>query len=113
MYANEETLGEAIKAADRSKLYITTKLGGVPKGETIKETLVRSCSELKVDYVDLFLIHSPKIVGDNTVKQAWAQMEEIKESGLAKSVGVSNFRIKDLEEILGSAKIVPAVNQVR
>jgi len=112
MYENEESLGGAIQAADRSKLFITTKLANVPSGKTILDTLKNSCAQLKVDHVDLFLIHSPKILSGLTVKEAWGWMEKCKEEGLAKSIGVSNFRVGDLEELLGGAKVVPAVNQI-
>lgn len=114
MYGNEVSLGKAIaQFNDRAKIYVTTKLGQIPSGESIKDTLIRSCKELQVDYVDLFLIHSPKILGGRTIPEAWAEIEALKEAGLAKSIGVSNFRVQDLEELIPKAKIIPAVNQVR
>jgi diketogulonate reductase-like aldo/keto reductase len=114
MYNNEVTLGKAISEFnDRSKLFITTKLAEIPHSQTIRDTLVRSCRELQVDYVDLFLIHTPKILSGLTINEVWSQLEAMKEEGLAKSIGVSNFRIQDLEELLSKAKVVPAVNQVR
>jgi len=112
MYKNEPTLGRAIAQVDRSSIFITTKLGEVPKGETIRDTLIRSCKDLQVDYVDLFLIHTPKLLSGLRISEAWTQLEELKQEGLAKSIGVSNFRIEDLEELLSQAKVVPAVNQI-
>jgi diketogulonate reductase-like aldo/keto reductase len=112
IYDNEASLGKAITSFDRSKLFITTKLGQIPQGQSIRDTLVRSCKELQVDYVDLFLIHSPKLIGLFTISEAWAQLEELQKEGLAKSIGVSNFPINDLEELLSNAKVVPSVNQV-
>lgn len=103
MYLNEESLGKAISKHDRSKLFITTKLTSIPKGKTLRDTLVRSCKELQVDYVDLFLIHSPKHIGSLSIGEAWALLEEVHKEGLAKSIGVSNFRVKDLEELLTNA----------
>lgn len=67
-----------------------------------------------LDYVDLYLIHSP-FWAENDPKEAqdkWAQMEAIKESGRAKSIGVSNYIQKHLEVILETAKIPPAINQI-
>lgn len=79
-------------------------------------------------YVDLYLIHHPRAVSD--IPKAWKQMEELKKEGLAKyvgkcitcvffwltnlyrSIGVSNFSVQDLELLLASAEIKPAVNQV-
>jgi len=119
MYMNEASLGEAISSAlssiDRSELYITTKLNEVPAGQTIRDTLRRSCEELKVDYVDLFLIHSPKILPSGMgIEEVWREMEGCKKEGLARSVGVSNFRRGDLERILGleGLEVVPCINQI-
>ena len=114
MYKNEVSLGKAISQYnDRSKLFITSKLDHIPEGESIRDTVVRTCKELHVDYLDLFLIHTPKILSGLTIPEVWIQLEELKREGLAKSIGVSNFRVYDLEQLLPSAKIIPAVNQVR
>jgi len=64
-----------------------------------------------VTYVDLFLIHFPTDVQD--IPTAWKEFEKIKAAGLAKSIGVSNFSVQDLELLLQDAKVVPAVNQIR
>jgi 2,5-diketo-D-gluconate reductase A len=62
--------------------------------------------------VDLYLIHAPQVAkGD--IRGAWAAMERIKDAGLARSIGVSNFDDAQLAELLAHAKHVPAVNQVR
>lgn len=81
----------------------------------IKETLKVQLEDLKVDYVDLYLIHSPLFTsepGAPTLQEAWKVMEEIHAEGLAKSIGVSNYRIQDLQDTLKTAKIKPAVNQL-
>lgn len=67
-----------------------------------------------MDYVDLYLIHAPFFAnGDKKALQAkWADMEAIKASGRAKSIGVSNFLREDLEAILETAKVVPSINQI-
>lgn len=116
-YNNEESLGKGISLSGkpRSELFITTKLG--PK-ETepsrVKQTLLESLSKFNTDYVDLFLIHSPnpanKEVGK--LRLLWEQMELVQKEGLAKSIGVSNFRVEDLAEILPEATVKPSVNQI-
>jgi diketogulonate reductase-like aldo/keto reductase len=115
MYKNEETLGEGIKTSGkpRSELFITTKLHVLDPGQKVKETLVESLGKLGVDYVDLFLIHDPTVnQKEGTLPEIWSQLEALKTEGLAKSIGVSNFKVEDLNAILPGAKIVPAVNQV-
>lgn len=69
--------------------------------------------KLKVDYVDLYLIHTPAVFKkEGELKKLWTEAEELKKEGLTKSIGVSNFRIKDLEVILADGGAVPAINQV-
>ncbi len=84
------------------------------------------CSKLKLDYVDLYLIHWPiaakdwimtlptkdQILPHVDLKGVWAELEHCVEKGLIKSIGVSNFSSKKLESLLSYAKIPPAVNQV-
>ncbi|KZT32441.1 Aldo/keto reductase [Sistotremastrum suecicum HHB10207 ss-3] len=111
MYKNEDSLGVAISQfAPRSSLFVTTKLGKATP-ETVRELFLDSLKKLQVDYVDLFLIHTPTLI-DGKIKETWAELEKLKEEGLAKSIGVSNFRVKDLQELLAHAKIVPAINQI-
>ncbi|KAF5357922.1 hypothetical protein D9756_001431 [Leucocoprinus leucothites] len=103
MYENEETLGQGIKASgkSRSTIFVTTKLRGLQPGQTVKDTLLESLKKLGLTYVDLFLIHDPTPYRkEGRLKEVWAQMEQLKGEGLAKSVGVSNFKVSDLEEIL-------------
>jgi diketogulonate reductase-like aldo/keto reductase len=126
VYRNEDSLGAAIKDSGkpRSELWVTTKLSPLtPEGKTsadinVKATLQESLRKLDLDYVDLFLIHSPHPANEEgSLQHLWRGMEEVKDSGLAKSIGVSNFRVEDLNVILeevkkGKSKYVPAVNQV-
>ncbi|KAF7304961.1 Aldo-ket-red domain-containing protein [Mycena kentingensis (nom. inval.)] len=117
-YKNEEFLGAGIRAAGkpRDELYIVTKLkeGSLPN--EVKPSLVESLQKLGVDYVDLFLIHSPSPKGtskpNTDLLELWQAMEAVHAEGLAKSIGVSNFKLVDLQAILPGAKIVPAVNQI-
>lgn len=115
MYNNEDTMGAGIKASGkpRSELFVVTKLNQLQPGQTVKESLKGSLAKLGLDYVDLFLIHTPaQARSEKNMSQFWAGMEEVKQAGLAKSIGVSNFKVDDLKVILETAKIVPSVNQV-
>lgn len=112
-YRNEAELGKAIKKAGvpRSSLFVTTKLKNV-KGKDVQAGFAASLQKLDLDYVDLYLVHSPFMADSpEHLQQIWAEMEKIKESGRAKSIGVSNFLQEHLETILKTAKIPPAVNQ--
>lgn len=114
--ANEETLGSGLAASgiERSKIFVTTKFESLEPGQTAKDKLQSQLKKLKLDYVDLYLIHMPLAwKKEGELKAVWAQVEETKKAGLAKSIGVSNFKVKDLEAILADGGTVPAVNQVR
>jgi diketogulonate reductase-like aldo/keto reductase len=114
VYRNEEELGAAIKAAGvpREKLYVVTKLSGTKK-QDIPTAFATSLAKLGLDYVDLYLVHAPFIAhSDEDFQEIWQQMEVIKESGKARSIGVSNFLQEHLEPILKTAKIPPAINQI-
>ncbi|KAF7793208.1 hypothetical protein EIP86_004317 [Pleurotus ostreatoroseus] len=112
MYANEESVGAGIAASGvpRGELYICTKLDKVPSGKTVRDTLVASLKKLRTDYVDLFLIHMPNDHHD--LKATWKALEALKEEGLTRSIGVSNFQPEHLDVILDGAKVIPAVNQI-
>ncbi|KAF8586934.1 Aldo/keto reductase [Ramaria rubella] len=108
-YGNEASVGVAIRESGlkREELYITTKYDG---GD-IREEIEKSLKKLGTSYVDLYLIHFPQFV-EGRFESAWVEFEKIKADGLAKSIGVSNFNVQDLQLLLKTAKIVPAVNQV-
>lgn len=113
-YGNEEEMGQAIKESGlaRETLFITTKTSCKP-GVTAQQSLDASLKRLQLDHVDLFLIHSPFWAKSPEELQAkWAEMEALKESGKATSIGVSNFIQEHLETILKTAKVPPAINQI-
>jgi len=117
MYNNEDTLGAGIKASGkpRAELFVTTKLNlkTLAPGETVKESLKASLAKLGLDYVDLFLIHDPiPATKEGKLAQVWEAMEGVYHEGLAKAIGVSNFKVEDLKIVLDSGKVVPAVNQI-
>lgn len=114
VYGNEAELGQAIKdsGVPREKIYITTKIFGTKVQDT-EASFAESLKNLQTDYVDLYLIHAPFLANTaEDLQKKWADMEAIHVSGRAKSIGVSNFLQPDLEAILSTAKIIPAVNQI-
>ena len=115
VYRNEESLGAGIAAAGkpREQLFVTTKLHRPAEGKTVRDTLIESLAKLQLEYVDLFLIHTPlNFPEPGRLKVVWREMEALKKEGLARSVGVSNFRVAQLREILDGAEFPPSINQV-
>ncbi|KAI0205453.1 Aldo/keto reductase [Astrocystis sublimbata] len=111
-YGNELALGQAIQESGvpRHKFFITTKVLGTP-GQDIQASFDSSLQKIGLNYVDLFLIHVP-FLAPNELHSMWKVMENIKASGKALSIGVSNFLQGHLEDILQVATITPAVNQI-
>ncbi|KAI0043787.1 Aldo/keto reductase [Auriscalpium vulgare] len=109
LYRNEDSVGDAIHESglDRSDLYVTTKYGG---GD-IRESINSSLSQLGLKFVDLYLIHQPGLVKD--IGSAWDEFVKLKDDGLAKSIGVSNFNVEQLQATIKTGKTKPAVNQIR
>lgn len=111
VYGNEEAVGRAIKRSGipREELFITTKLWVQDAGcEKTKKAFETSLSNLRLDYLDLYLIHRP--FGD--YYGAWRAMEELYEAGKIRAIGLSNFGSDRLVDLVMNNKVVPAVNQV-
>ncbi|MEK4058369.1 MULTISPECIES: aldo/keto reductase [Paenibacillus] len=110
-YLNEEAVGRAIKRSGiaRDDLFITTKLWVQDTGyERTKKAFENSLNRLQLDYLDLYLIHQP--FGD--VYGSWRAMEELYREGKVRAIGVSNFHMDRLIDLIIHNEVVPAVNQV-
>lgn len=114
LYENEAEVGRAIAASGlpRQELFVTTKLWHTENAhDRAMAAFDRSLDALRLDYVDLYLIHwpAPRV---GRYLEAWEALEEIAASGRARSIGVSNFLPEHLEAVIGLGGTVPAVNQV-
>lgn len=110
-YQNEKAVGRAIKRSGvpREELFITTKLWVQDAGyENTKKAFARSLERLNLDYLDLYLIHQP--FGD--VYGSWRAMEELYREGKIRSIGVSNFEMDRLVDLMLHNEVTPAVNQI-
>lgn len=110
-YQNEEAVGRAIKRSGvpREEMFITTKLWIQDAGyESTKKAFAKSLERLQLDYLDLYLIHQP--FGD--VYGSWRAMEELYREGKIKAIGVSNFQMDRLVDLIIHNEVVPAVNQI-
>ncbi|EME88669.1 uncharacterized protein MYCFIDRAFT_64092 [Pseudocercospora fijiensis CIRAD86] len=140
-YQNEDEVGDAVRdflkenpSVKRSDIFICTKVwNNLHEPEEVRWSLQSSMEKLKVDYVDLFLIHWPIAAerdekympklnekGQYVIKEeltknprpTWRAMEELYEAGKARAIGVSNWTVEGLKELLTYAKVKPAVNQI-
>ena len=114
VYLNEEDVGLGIKDSgiDRKDLFVTTKLWNSDQGSSsVRPALEKSLKKLGLDYVDLYLIHWPTPSRDLYV-DTWKEFEKLKADGLTRSIGVSNFRVEDLERLKVETSTIPSVNQI-
>jgi len=112
LYQNEDEVGDAIKESGkkRDEIYVVTKLDIANHGaDACRKALKDSLKRLNLKYVDLFLIHTPK---GGKIVETWKTMLKLKSEGLAKSVGVSNFGVNQLEGLRKLDLELPAVNQI-
>jgi 2,5-diketo-D-gluconate reductase A len=113
-YRNEKGVGAAIAASGipRDEVFVTTKLWNEQQGfDSTLATFEKSLGRLDMEYVDLYLIHWPVPTRDRFV-ETWKAFERIHDEGPARTIGVSNFRIEDLERLGRETGTVPTVNQV-
>ncbi|KAK1987448.1 aldo/keto reductase [Colletotrichum cereale] len=138
-YANEDEVGEGLKQAfadgvKREDIFVVTKLWATYTigDDRVKEGLEKSLKSLGLDYVDLFLVHWPiamnpngnhdrfptkpdgsrDIIRSHSHVETWKSVEKLLDTGKARSIGVCNYSVRYLEELLPQAKVVPAVNQI-
>ncbi|MEN1986899.1 aldo/keto reductase [Paenibacillus hubeiensis] len=116
IYGNESGVGEGIRQGmknagiSRDELFITSKVWNADLGyESTLAAYETSLQKLGLDYLDLYLIHWP-VAGK--YKEAWRALETIYASGKVKAIGVSNFQVHHLQDLMKDAKVVPMVNQV-
>ena len=123
VYKNEESVGRAIRDSGipRQEIFVTTKLWNTNHSyEEARQAFEQSMEKLGLDYLDLYLIHwpNPKPLRENDAwktrnAEVWRAMEDLYQEGKIRAIGVSNFLPKHLNALLKTARIVPAVNQVR
>lgn len=112
VYKNEEGVGKAIKESEvpREELFITTKVWNDLQGyESTLQAFEESRKKLGMEYLDLYLIHWP--VKDK-YKETWKALEKLYQDGWVKAIGVSNFQVHHLKDLIADAKVKPMVNQV-
>jgi len=108
-YGNEESVGRALKESGvpRAELFITTKFW--PGGSDPVEGARRSLRRLGVDYVDLYLVHWPQ----GGAAWMWPGMERARELGYARSIGVSNYDVREIDQVIAAGTAAPVVDQVQ
>lgn len=116
IYQNEKGVGQGIREAlletgmNRKDLFVTSKVWNADLGyESTLAAYETSLNKLGLDYLDLYLIHWPV---KGKYKEAWRALESLYEQGRVKAIGVSNFQIHHLEDILKDSSVTPMVNQV-
>ena len=123
-YGNEKGVGEGLRSSSvaRDDVFVTTKVAAELKDyDSVAASIDGSLSRLGLDYADLIIIHSPQPWTEVNQsddrwfegnREAWRAMEDACDAGKVRAIGVSNFQIADIENILTSCRIKPMVNQV-
>ncbi len=113
-YGNEEGVGAGIRAAGlaREEIFVTTKVWNADHGfdQTLKAAEA-SLKRLRLDYVDLYLIHWPA-PRKGLFVDTWRALIQLKEAGRVRSIGVSNFAVEHLDRIIGETGVTPVLNQI-
>jgi 2,5-diketo-D-gluconate reductase A len=113
MYGNEAEIGAALGASglDRAEVFVTTKIRPTDTGKE-PEVLRRSLRALRTEYVDLWLVHwAPRRPRDH--KEIWNDMRRLRDEGLVRAIGVSNYSLAQIDELIEASGETPAVNQIR
>ncbi|MCC2605077.1 aldo/keto reductase [Planctobacterium marinum] len=112
VYGNERSVGQAIQESGipREAFFVTTKVWDSEQGrQQTSAALHRSLERLQLDYVDLYLVHWPN---PTMTQPTWQAMEQLQADGYLRSLGLSNFRQSDIEQILTFAEVKPVYNQL-
>ena len=111
MYRNEEGIGRALSAAGlgRDQVFVTTKLPAQRVGRE-RQTLEESLAKLGLDHVDLWLIHWPP---NGAAPKVWEAFVAAQQAGLTSAIGVSNYSLSQIDELVDATGVTPAVNQIR
>lgn len=112
IYGNEEEVGRGIKTSGvaREDIFLTTKVWNEDlRRGSVQAAFEQSLKRLDTDYLDLYLIHWPV---KNCYRDAWDVMQDLYAKGRVKAIGVSNFMMEHLEDLLPGADVIPAVNQI-
>lgn len=111
-YGNENEIGEAVKDTNipREEIFLTTKVWNSDHGySNTLNAFEKSLKRLKVEYIDLYLIHWPV---SGLRNETWKALEEIYESEKTRAIGVCNFTIRHLKELLETSETIPTINQI-
>lgn len=111
-YDNETGVGKAVRESGvpREEIFVTTKVWNSDQGfESTLAAFERSLKKLNLDYLDLYLIHWPV---KGKYKETWKALEKLYKEGRVRAIGVSNFQIHHLQDLMADSEIVPMVNQV-
>jgi 2,5-diketo-D-gluconate reductase A len=111
-YGNEAGIGSALASSglDRDSIFITTKLPPEHVGRE-RQTIEESLTKLGVDHVDLWLVHWPP--NQQASPEVWSEVIKAQQDGLATSIGVSNYSLEQIDELVAATGVTPAVNQIR
>lgn len=112
VYRNEAGVGEGIRRSglDRDEVFVTTKVWNDQQGhdETLRAAAA-SLERLGLDHVDLYLVHWPR---RSRMAETWRALERLRDDGLTRAIGVSNFLPHHLEELMQTAEVAPSLNQI-
>jgi len=111
-YSNQRGVGKAIASSGlaRDDVFVTTKLPP-DNADRVRETIEESLEQLGLDHLDLWLVHWPP--NGEARPDVWAQLVEAQEAGLTKAIGVSNYSLAQIDELIDATGATPAVNQIR
>lgn len=120
IYENEESVGQAIKESGipREEIFVTSKVWNTERGyDKTRAAFFETLKRLDLEYLDLYLVHWPAVSTfypnwKELNAETWSALEDLKEEGFIRSIGVSNFLVEHLEALFETAEIVPAINQI-